>query len=177
MPQAPPRWAPQSRIYRSFIDKDPERLDGGGDSGMGSIDVDNLPLGQKGDGKWVPIYPHNYLKVNTIFEVASTKPGSRTAVIDKHPCYDLASGPSGKGVDDLYGPESDAKLAAGRWQACGLHRAEPAHFTVKLKKLTKDVEISNAYDDLHMTAVLNLLQGKNARSTASPVCPRCFHLT
>ncbi len=56
-----------------------------------------------------PVYPHQYLKVNTVFEVAK-KAGLRTAWSDKHPAYQILAGPSGAGIDDLFTPEvnSDA---------------------------------------------------------------------
>ena len=50
------------------------------------------------------ILPHEYLRVNTIFEVVRAA-GGRTAWTDKHPSYEWTNGPSGKGVDDFYGPE------------------------------------------------------------------------
>src|SRR5438132_1216266 len=51
-----------------------------------------------------PVYPHTYLRVNTIFEVAKAH-GLHTAWSDKHVAYDLVNGPSGTGVDDLFAPE------------------------------------------------------------------------
>ena len=39
-----------------------------------------------------PVYPHEYLRVNTIFEVAK-EAGLRTAWSDKHPAYDILAGP------------------------------------------------------------------------------------
>ncbi len=51
-----------------------------------------------------PLFPHNAMRTNTIFEVVKAS-GGRTAWADKHPAYDLVNGPSGKGVDDLYTPE------------------------------------------------------------------------
>jgi hypothetical protein len=58
-----------------------------------------------------PVYPHSYLKVNTIFEVARAA-GLRTAWSDKHPAYEILNGPSGTGVQDLFTPEinSDAPI-------------------------------------------------------------------
>ena len=41
-----------------------------------------------------PVYPHQYLKVNTIFEVARAA-GLRTAWSDKHPAYEILNGPVG----------------------------------------------------------------------------------
>jgi hypothetical protein len=54
-----------------------------------------------------PIWPHSYLQVNTIFEVAKAA-GMRTAWSDKHPVYESFNGPSGNGIDDLFTPEIDS---------------------------------------------------------------------
>src|SRR5262249_28938818 len=84
-------------VYDESIDFNPAALDGGG-----GIDPTALPLdGSKG---CTPVYPHSYLRVNTIFEVARAA-GLYTAWSDKHPAYDIVNGPSGKGVIDLYTPE------------------------------------------------------------------------
>jgi predicted AlkP superfamily pyrophosphatase or phosphodiesterase len=56
------------------------------------------------NGHCVPMYPHNAIRSNTIFEAVKAS-GGHTAWADKHPAYDLVNGPSGKGVDDLYTPE------------------------------------------------------------------------
>ncbi|HWX91438.1 MAG TPA: alkaline phosphatase family protein [Terriglobales bacterium] len=56
------------------------------------------------NGQCVPMYPHNAIRSNTIFEVVKAA-GGHTAWADKHPAYDWVNGPSGKGVDDLYTPE------------------------------------------------------------------------
>lgn len=68
------------------------------------IDPAKLPRGRDGSGRCVPVYPHNFIKTNTVFEVVKAT-GRRTAWADKHPAYDLVNGPSGHGVDDLYTPE------------------------------------------------------------------------
>ena len=56
-----------------------------------------------------PVYPHQYLQVNTIFEVAHAK-GLRTAWTDKHPAYEILNGPSGYGIDDLFAPEINSVI-------------------------------------------------------------------
>jgi hypothetical protein len=56
------------------------------------------------NGQCVPMFPHDAIRSNTIFEVVKAA-GGRTAWEDKHPAYDLVNGPSGTGVDDLYTPE------------------------------------------------------------------------
>src|SRR2546423_926649 len=40
----------------------------------------------------LPVYPHSYLKVNTVFEVARQH-GLRTAWSDKHAAYEILDGP------------------------------------------------------------------------------------
>ena len=67
-----------------------------------TIDPNRLP--RDPDHGCTPVFPHSYLKVNTIFEVIKSH-GLRTAIADKHPAYELYNGPSGTGVDDLFTPE------------------------------------------------------------------------
>lgn len=77
----------------------------------GNIDPANLPMGKVG-GVCRGIYPHEHLKVNTIFEVVHAA-GHQTAYTDKHPAYDLVRGPSGSGLSVGYFPEIqsfDSKL-------------------------------------------------------------------
>jgi type I phosphodiesterase/nucleotide pyrophosphatase len=68
------------------------------------IDPIKLPRGLDAHGNCAPVYPHNAIRSNTIFEVVK-KAGGVTAWADKHPAYDVVNGPSGKGVDDLFTPE------------------------------------------------------------------------
>jgi hypothetical protein len=69
-----------------------------------------------------PVYPHTYLRVNTVFEVARAH-GLGTAWSDKHPAYEVLNGPSGAGVQDLFTPEinSAAAGAGGRRDGTGPH--------------------------------------------------------
>jgi hypothetical protein len=75
-----------------------------GNVSLDRIDPAKLPRGRNQFGQCVPVYPHNAIRTNTIFEVVKSK-GGHTAWADKHPAYDLVNGPSGEGVDDLYTPE------------------------------------------------------------------------
>ncbi|HWF50019.1 MAG TPA: hypothetical protein VG294_05165 [Solirubrobacteraceae bacterium] len=54
-----------------------------------------------------PIAPNQYLKVNTIFNVAHDH-GMLTAWSDKHPVYTSFNGPSGNGITDSFDPEIDS---------------------------------------------------------------------
>src|SRR5580692_5641472 len=68
------------------------------------IDPTALPNHLDENGKCSRLFPHQAMKSNTIFEVVRAN-GGHTAWADKHPAYDIANGPSGKGVDDLFTPE------------------------------------------------------------------------
>jgi hypothetical protein len=119
--------APGTEVaYFENLDKDPLSLDAGqGLAGLpGSIlamtgqprDVINAALLPVDPRTCTPIYPHSYLKVNTIFEVLRAH-GLRTAWSDKHAAYDILQGPSGNGIQDLFTPEINSQaegLAPGQ---------------------------------------------------------------
>ncbi|WP_199245844.1 alkaline phosphatase family protein [Leifsonia sp. AG29] len=105
-----------------------------------------------------PVYPHQYLKVNTVFEVAKAA-GLRTAWSDKHPAYEILNGPSGTGVDDLFTPEINSDAAApfsGDW--------------------TKDNAATQQYDAYKVKAVLNEIDGKDHSGTTAEPVPGIFGL-
>ena len=104
-------------IYDSPDDKDATKLDAG--QGLAGLPESILAMTAQPQSllnpaalpvnpqTCKPIYPHEYLEVNTIFEVAHTQ-GLRTAWSDKHPAYEALDGPSGNGIDDLFTPEIDS---------------------------------------------------------------------
>jgi hypothetical protein len=92
------------------------------------------------DGKCQRIYPHQRTRVNTAFEIVVAA-GKKTAYADKHPAYDLVRGPSGTGLSTGYFPEINSMVAGG------------AVFTA-------NVSICMQYDELHVNAFLNWLDGK-----------------
>jgi Type I phosphodiesterase / nucleotide pyrophosphatase len=79
------------------IDKDLTKLDAGG-----GINTDYLPRDPR--NSCAPAYPHQFIRVNTLFEVVKAA-GGYTAWTDKHQSYELTNGRSGHGVDDFYAPE------------------------------------------------------------------------
>ena len=87
-----------------------------------------------------PVFPHQFVRVNTVFEVAHAH-GLRTAWSDKHPAYDLLTGPSGTGIDDLFTPEINSKVPGGDgdW--------------------TSDNAATRRYDAYRVTAVRNEIDG------------------
>src|SRR5712692_1094701 len=127
-------------IWSNSLDRDKKVLDAGG-----GIDPAKLPLDpSKG---CVPVYPHSFLRVNTIFEVTHSA-GMRTGWIDKHPSYEMVSGPSGMGVDDLYTPE--------------------------IGSATRDVKGQEAYDDVKVQAILNEIEGQDHAGKVSVGVPALF---
>lgn len=115
-------------VWDSSIDRNKELFNGGG------IDPAKLPLDpSKG---CAPVFPHDYLLVNTIFEVVHAA-GMRTAWIDKHPGYEMTNGPSGHGVDDLFTPEISRNHSAA----------------------AKNLKLGEAYDDTKIPALLSEIHG------------------
>ncbi|WP_329741906.1 alkaline phosphatase family protein [Dyella sp. A6] len=76
-----------------------EKVDAPGGHG---IDASKLPRDPAHGCR--PVYPWQYLRVNTVFNVVRAA-GGYTAWADKHPAYAIVQGPSGNGVEDLYTPE------------------------------------------------------------------------
>lgn len=97
-----------------------------------------------------PVYPHNLLRVNTVFEVIHGSKGGYTAYSEKRPSYDFLRGPSGTGIDDLYTPEI----------ACNA--------TISTMTTVK------AFDDLRVTSILNEIAGRDHSGTRSAPVPTLF---
>jgi Type I phosphodiesterase / nucleotide pyrophosphatase len=103
-------------------------------------------------GACVPLWPHNAIRTNTIFEVVKAS-GGHTAWADKHPAYDWVNGPSGTGVDDLYTPE--------------ITNNNGFDATVSVVCTVKN-------DQLKVTAILNEIHGLNHDGTPGPGVPAVF---
>lgn len=101
------------------------------------------------------VYPHNYIKVNTVFEVARAH-GLRTAWSDKHAAYEILNGPSGTGLQDLFTPEinSAADASGNDW--------------------TTDNALTQEYDSTKVAAVLNEVDGMNHEGTTHVGTPAIF---
>lgn len=103
----------------------------------------------------LPVYPHDYIRVNTVFEVARAH-GLTTAWSDKHAAYEILNGPSGAGVQDLFTPEinSIADAAGDDW--------------------TTDNLLTQEYDSTKVAAVLNEIDGKDHSGTRTVGVPAVF---
>jgi hypothetical protein len=142
-------------VFDETIDKDPTSFTGGGTLGypLTQIDPANLPMGFIG-GACVPIYPHQFIKVNTLFEVIR-KHGGRTAWSDKHPAYDLVNGPSGAGVEDLFTPEvnsTDPLYPLITDTTTSFHSVQ-RNDLLKVYSILNEIDGYKSYDDAHKNPV------------------------
>jgi acid phosphatase len=94
--------------YAEHLDRNGNLLSGGGNFDASGIDPAQLPVDSLGR----PVYPSDFLKVNTLFGVAH-QAGLYTAFSDKHPAYQIANGPGGNSIDDQYTPEVNSYAALG----------------------------------------------------------------
>ena len=159
-------------IYDSPDDKDPTRLDAG--QGLAGLPTSILELTASPQSllnpaalpvnpqTCMPIYAHEYLQVNTIFEVAHTH-GLRTAWSDKHPAYEALEGPSGNGIDDLFTPEIDSNAL------------EPngAPYPGEIS-WTGDNAATMQYDSYKVQAVRNEIDGYDHSHTSKVGVPAIF---
>jgi hypothetical protein len=103
------------------------------------IDPAHLPVNPK---TCKPIYPNQYIQVNTVFNVAGAH-GFRTAWSDKHPAYEMLNGPSGPAVQDYFTPEINS-------QAIGYPAGQD---------WTSDNAATMQYDSYKVQAILNEIDG------------------
>ena len=122
------------------------------------IDPQNLPR----DASCNPVYPHNYIKVNTIMGVAHDH-GLLTAWSDKHAAYEVEKGNSPMGapnnnISDMFTPEinSQANQAGQDW--------------------TQDNMLTRMYDTFKVDAVINWINGWDHTGTVKQGTPAIFGL-
>jgi len=164
-------------VFDESIDFDDSKLFSGG------IDANNLPWQKDGQGNCTHVYPHNFIKVNTIFEVIKFA-GGYTAWSDKHPAYEILRGPTGEGIDDLYTPEINSDphnapagtvngvpLAASLALCDGTTNSLP---TAKLSDYTTCEPTVQAYDDTKVQAIINQIDGKLSDGSIATTVPTLF---
>jgi hypothetical protein len=147
--------------FDETIDFDNSKLDGGG-----GINPDYLP--RDPNNACAPVYPHQFVRVNNVFEVIKAA-GGYTAWSDKHLAYDFVRGISGKGVDDLYTPEIESNpiaLPQLKVMDCGIVPDQ----TALDGAWTDSFANIQCYDSLKVQAILNQIDGYNHdRSSKRPV--------
>ncbi|WP_017773227.1 alkaline phosphatase family protein [Paraburkholderia kururiensis] len=127
-------------------------LDGGG-----AFNPQAIPNAKIND-VCTPVYPHNYVKTNTVFEVVKQHVrGARTAWADKHAWgYDWLNGPSGRGVDDL-----------ARTEINSIDPATGSDYTDTYKH-------TEQFDDFHVAALINEIDGKDSTGKTNASVPTLF---
>src|SRR5438105_11516666 len=128
-------------VYDSSIDNNPNALDAGG------INPQTLPLNPARG--CTPVYPHDYVRVNNIFEVIK-QAGGAIACSENHPASNFSIGLSEKGLNDLFTPEIRS--------------------TTKARSIPK-VE---SYDDIKVEAILNEIDGKDHTGAQQVGIPEMF---
>lgn len=189
----PAKSSPGTEVqYAENIDKNQNLISGGGNFDASSIDPAQLPLDKNGN----PVYPHSFLKVNTIFNVAHDA-GLFTAYADKHPAYEIVNGPSGNGLDEFYAVEVNSTTAlldpsTGKTvNADALVAANPftdvSKYTLvdpstdplgpkdpNLELTTNNVLLTERNDDVRVQGILNEINGMNPLGTKSAKVPNLF---
>jgi hypothetical protein len=161
------------------IDIDDTKLNGGApgaaltEGGIASIDPKKLERDPQNG--CAPVYPWNFIRINTAFGVIHAA-GGYTAWIDKHPSYSFVGGPGGTGLDDYYSPEVDSGVV----KLPGVKTLEGVACDPIRDRTLVGVSAWNAsfqniqcYDAVKVYALLNQIAGKT-HSGAPAVVPSVF---
>ena len=132
-------------VFDEKLDNDVTRIDGGG-----GINEAKLPRDPKNGCK--PVYPHQFLRVNTIFDVAKAA-GMRTAWSDKHWACEIVEGRTGHGVEDLYIREEGTGAIAS------------------------NIARTESVDDQRVLAIINEIDGYDHDRTPRVGTPGIFGMT
>jgi hypothetical protein len=155
------------------IDFNYQKLNAGsanGEAGINGINWKYLPRDPKNGCK--PVYPHSYIRVNTIFNVVHNA-GGYTAWSDKHPSYDFTNGPTGDGVADLWSPEINS-IPINLKQVPGCNPLPDLADATSSNAWTDSFQNIQCYDTLKVQAMINEIDGKTADGTASAPVPMLF---
>jgi Type I phosphodiesterase / nucleotide pyrophosphatase len=159
------------------LDIDDTKLNGGApgagltEGGIASIDPKKLERDPKNN--CAPVYPWNFIRVNTVFGVIHAA-GGYTAWIDKHPSYSFVGGPGGNGLDDYYSPEVSSTVV----RLPGVKTVEgaacdPIRDPIGASAWNASFENIQCYDAIKVYALLNEIGGKT-HSGAPAMVPAVF---
>ena len=134
-------------------------LDGGG-----AFNPQQIPHRKVG-ANCVQVFPHNFIKTNTIFEVVKQHiHKSHTAWSDKHAWgTDWVNGPSGTGVDDLARTEINSTVPPAINDYTGSKDGlQPAYLHTE------------EFDNFHVQNILNEIDGLDSTGTKAAPVPTVF---
>jgi predicted AlkP superfamily pyrophosphatase or phosphodiesterase len=156
-----------------------------------AIDPNNLP-GQLVRGVCAPVWPHNFIRTNTIFQVIKSH-GMRTAWSDKHAAYDIVNGNDpdsqpkngpGTNVQDFFAPEINSDLSSANVQlvaTLGLQSTAPVPVTDPTcpgaacgSDFTSSIDGVEYYDGIKVWGLLNQIAGHDHTGTRNLGTPVIF---
>jgi hypothetical protein len=159
------------------VDLDDTMLNGGAvgapltEGGIASLDP--LKLVRDPASGCAPVYPWNFIRVNTIFGVIRAA-GGYSAWIDKHPSYSFVGGPGGNGLDDYYAPEVSSNVVPlpGVKTVAGAS-CDPIRDKVSTSGWNSSFASIQCYDAIKVYALLNQIAGLT-HNGAPAVVPSVF---
>jgi hypothetical protein len=159
------------------VDLDDTMLNGGAvgapltEGGIASLDP--LKLVRDPASGCAPVYPWNFIRVNTIFGVIHAA-GGYSAWIDKHPSYSFVGGPGGNGLDDYYAPEVSSNVVPlpGVKTVAGAS-CDPIRDKVSTSGWNSSFASIQCYDAIKVYALLNQIAGLT-HNGAPAVVPSAF---
>ena len=155
------------------VDIDDTKLNGGApgagltEGGIASLDPKKLERDPAAG--CAPVYPWNFIRVNTLFGVIHAA-GGYTAWIDKHPSYSFVGGPGGNGLDDYFSPEvSSAVVPLPGVKTLAGVSCDPIRDTVGSSAWNASFENIQCYDAIKVYGLLNQIAGKTHSGTPASV--------
>src|ERR1700723_3448409 len=146
------------------VDIDDTKLNGGApgagltEGGIASLDPKKLERDPQNG--CAPVYPWNFIRVNTAFGVVHVA-GGYTAWIDKHPSYSFVGGPGGNGLDDYYSPEvSSAVVPLPGVKTLDGVPCDPIRDKVGVSAWNSSFANIQCYDAIKVYGLLNQIAGK-----------------
>jgi predicted AlkP superfamily pyrophosphatase or phosphodiesterase len=155
--------------YEEGIDKNQQYVNGidgistaNGDGGINSIDPQKLIRDPYNN--CAPLYPWDFVRVNSIFSVIHNA-GGYAAWADKHPAYASVAGhgTGGKTLDDFYGPEINSvpvSLPGVTAQGVSCNPLPDQSAVASSNAWTDSFQNIQCYDQLKVNAILNEINGK-----------------
>jgi hypothetical protein len=156
-----------------------------------SIDPNNLP-GQLVQGVCKTLWPHDFIRTNTIFGVLRSH-HLRTAWSDKHAAYDIINGNDpdaqphngpGTNVQDFFAPEINSDLSAANVNlvaSLGLHSTAPSPVTDPAcpgagckSDFTTSIDGVEFNDGLKVQAILHQINGYDHTGSQNLGTPTFF---
>jgi hypothetical protein len=172
----PPGWTTE---FDEGISINKNVLNGGAPTGDGGV-ASLQPLFLDRDKSCNPVYPWNFVRVNTIMGVIHGA-GGYTAWSDKHPSYSAVGGPTGTNldtnVDDYYAPEINSDSTDYVSSDIKVAGCTPLPDLAAVRAgddYTGSFQNIQCYDGLKVQAILNEIDGKNHNATATTKVPNIF---